>query len=94
MLPVLVAMAVLAPAGVAGGDAAPVVAVAGGRVAGATETSTKGREFHAYYGVPFARPPLGELRLKVGKEGRSQRCLDTEDGNVCVCLCTWICIHA
>ncbi|XP_069988974.1 juvenile hormone esterase [Penaeus vannamei] len=64
MLPVLVAMAVLAPAGVAGGDAAPVVAVAGGRVAGATETSTKGREFHAYYGVPFARPPLGELRLK------------------------------
>ncbi|XP_047475843.1 cholinesterase 2-like isoform X2 [Penaeus chinensis] len=67
MLSILVAMAVLAPAGVVGvaaGDAAPVVAVAEGRVAGVTETSTKGRGFHAYYGVPFARPPLGELRLK------------------------------
>ncbi|XP_047475927.1 juvenile hormone esterase-like isoform X1 [Penaeus chinensis] len=67
MLSILVAMAVLAPAGVvgvAGSDAAPVVAVAEGRVVGVAETSTKGRGFHAYYGVPFARPPLGELRLK------------------------------
>ncbi|XP_063590806.1 cholinesterase 2-like [Penaeus indicus] len=48
----------------AGRDAAPVVKVAEGRVSGVTETSTKGRDFHSYYGVPFAKPPVGRLRLK------------------------------
>ncbi|XP_042874959.1 cocaine esterase-like [Penaeus japonicus] len=64
MLAALASFAVLVAAALAGREGAPVVGVAGGRVAGVTETSTKGREFHAYYGLPFARPPVGDLRLK------------------------------
>ncbi|XP_042894424.1 juvenile hormone esterase-like [Penaeus japonicus] len=64
MLAALASLAVLVAAALAGREGAPVVGVAGGRVAGVTETSTKGREFHAYYGLPFARPPVGDLRLK------------------------------
>ncbi|XP_042894416.1 juvenile hormone esterase-like isoform X2 [Penaeus japonicus] len=59
-----VALFAVLVATVAGREGAPVVGVAGGRVAGVTETSTKGREFHAYYGLPFARPPVGDFRLK------------------------------
>ncbi|XP_047475618.1 cholinesterase 2-like isoform X1 [Penaeus chinensis] len=64
MFAVLVTFAVLAPTALAGRDAAPMVQVAEGRVSGVTETSTKGRAFHSYYGVPFAKPPVGRLRLK------------------------------
>ncbi|XP_069989032.1 juvenile hormone esterase isoform X2 [Penaeus vannamei] len=65
MLVVLVTFAVLVPTALAGRDAAaPLVEVAEGRVLGVTETSTKGREFHSYYGIPFAKPPVGELRLQ------------------------------
>ncbi|XP_042856183.1 cholinesterase 2-like [Penaeus japonicus] len=64
MLAALALLVVLVAAALTGREGAPVVGVAGGRVAGVTETSTKGREFHAYYGLPFARPPVGDLRLK------------------------------
>ncbi|XP_071526061.1 cocaine esterase-like [Panulirus ornatus] len=43
---------------------APVVATQEGRVSGIQEESTKGKVFYSYYGIPFAKPPLGDLRLK------------------------------
>lgn len=36
-----------------------------GRVIGTREQSMKGRIFHAYRGIPYAKPPIGNLRFKV-----------------------------
>ncbi|XP_042892945.1 acetylcholinesterase-1-like [Penaeus japonicus] len=58
---------VLAWAVVAGeeGVAAPIVGTAGGEVSGLQEQSTKGKTFYSYYAIPFAQPPVGDLRFKV-----------------------------
>ncbi|XP_047475480.1 juvenile hormone esterase-like isoform X3 [Penaeus chinensis] len=56
----LVALAALS----AGVSAAPVVTLTDGRVSGVNERSTKGHEFFAYYGIPYAKPPVDKLRLK------------------------------
>lgn len=47
------------------GDEAPLVNTEGGWLSGVTETSTKGRQFNAFYSIPFAQPPVKELRFKV-----------------------------
>lgn len=62
MLPVLTLLLSIATA--VGGSGAPVVRVTQGLLSGLEEKSTKGRAFHSYYGVPFAKPPVGDLRLK------------------------------
>lgn len=59
----VVALLVAAVAVVA--DEAPVVNTQQGRVAGVREESTKGKTFYSYHRIPFAKPPVGELRLKV-----------------------------
>ncbi|XP_050727488.1 venom carboxylesterase-6-like isoform X4 [Eriocheir sinensis] len=45
-------------------ECALVVITEGGRIEGKSETSINGRTFHSYYGIPYARPPLGEFRFK------------------------------
>ncbi|XP_063590805.1 venom carboxylesterase-6-like [Penaeus indicus] len=62
MLPKITLMLALTTA--VGGSGTPVVRVAQGLLSGLEEKSTKGRAFHSYYGVPFAKPPVGDLRLK------------------------------
>ncbi|XP_069169364.1 carboxylic ester hydrolase-like isoform X1 [Procambarus clarkii] len=41
-----------------------VVETLQGAVEGIQEISTKGRRFYAYYSIPFAKPPVKELRFK------------------------------
>uniref|UniRef100_UPI003AAFB1AC cocaine esterase-like n=1 Tax=Centroberyx gerrardi TaxID=166262 RepID=UPI003AAFB1AC len=63
LLPALTAIAI-APAPAAPGPAEPVVSLKNGRVRGAYE-AVRGTERRAkcYLGIPFARPPVGPLRL-------------------------------
>ncbi|KAG0727829.1 Venom carboxylesterase-6 [Chionoecetes opilio] len=42
----------------------PLVDTKDGRVSGIVEKSVQGREFDSFYGIPFARPPVGKLRFK------------------------------
>lgn len=43
----------------------PIVRTSLGRVEGTKKLSRAGREFFAFYGVPYAKPPVGELRFTV-----------------------------
>ena len=36
-----------------------------GILKGGIEKSRGGRSFYSFYGIPFAEPPVGELRFKV-----------------------------
>lgn len=36
-----------------------------GKVLGHVEISRGGRQFYAFYGIPYAKPPVGELRFEV-----------------------------
>lgn len=44
----------------------PVVNTTTGLVSGIRDKSTKGKIFYSYQAIPFAQPPVGELRFKVG----------------------------
>lgn len=47
----------------------PVIDTITGKVSGVKEVSTKGNTFYAYRSIPFAKPPVGELRFKVSCDG-------------------------
>lgn len=57
--------AVLLAVAVGVADSALRVVTEGGRIEGKAETSINGRTFHSFYGIPYARPPIGEYRFKV-----------------------------
>lgn len=40
-----------------------------GKISGVKEISTKGRIFYTYRGIPYAKPPVGELRFRVSSCG-------------------------
>ncbi len=44
-----------------------IVKTTSGLVSGNVSMSKNGREFLAYWGIPYAAPPIGNLRLKVSK---------------------------
>ena len=43
----------------------PVVMTKEGPVQGATSYSREGRKFYKFLGIPYAAPPVGELRFEV-----------------------------
>lgn len=38
-----------------------------GKIKGSIEKSRNGREFRAFQGIPYAKSPIGDLRLQVFK---------------------------
>ena len=44
---------------------APIVTVSTGRVKGFVSKSRNGWEYFEYLGIPYAKPPLGDLRFEV-----------------------------
>lgn len=45
---------------------APVIKIKQGAVTGVKEISENGkRKFHSYYNIPYAEPPINNLRFKV-----------------------------
>lgn len=64
LLAILVTVAVVGTP-VTGKKWSPLIRTEGGLVSGISEKSTKGNTFYSYYSIPFAKPPVNELRFKV-----------------------------
>ena len=45
--------------------ASPVVEISNGKVQGTVLTARNGREYSAFFQIPYAEPPLGKLRFQV-----------------------------
>ena len=46
----------------------PIVEAPCGKLRGVTEKINNKIDFHAFKGIPYAEPPVGELRFKVSKK--------------------------
>jgi len=44
---------------------APVLSIQNGLVKGVVSYSRGGRQYYEYLGIPYAKPPVGELRFEV-----------------------------
>lgn len=45
---------------------APIVTIEEGQVKGTQTENYQGGKFFSFLGIPYAKPPVGELRFKVG----------------------------
>jgi len=43
----------------------PVVKISKGEIRGQTLKSRNGRDYYAFTSIPYAKPPVGDLRFKV-----------------------------
>ncbi|XKL67572.1 hypothetical protein PGB90_003063 [Kerria lacca] len=50
---------------------AVVVQIKSGKLKGATVTSRNGTKYYAFFGIPFAKPPIGDLRFEPPQEENS-----------------------
>lgn len=45
----------------------PIVAIEQGQLKGVTGKNIDGGEFYKFFGIPYAKPPVNELRFQVSK---------------------------
>ncbi len=45
-------------------EPSPIIATKLGKIQGITSTSREGRQLYEFLGVPFAQPPVGQLRFE------------------------------
>ncbi|KDR18975.1 venom carboxylesterase-6-like [Zootermopsis nevadensis] len=64
----------------------PIVTTYQGNMRGTTMTSRSGRTFHAFLGIPYAAPPVGELRFKAPEPPQPWGNIlnATQDGPMCM----------
>uniref|UniRef100_A0A0C9QW23 ESTF_1 protein n=2 Tax=Fopius arisanus TaxID=64838 RepID=A0A0C9QW23_9HYME len=67
-------------------SATPRVTIKNGTLEGSVLQSRKGRDFLAFRGIPYARPPIGELRFQAPEPATSWTGVRSAktDGSVCV----------
>lgn len=46
----------------------PLVELPIGKISGSTQKTIDGRQFYAFEGIPYAKPPIGDLRFEVIKK--------------------------
>ena len=46
-------------------EASPIVQTQQGSVQGLVQSTAEGNAFYSFLGIPFAKPPVGDLRYKV-----------------------------
>uniref|UniRef100_A0A0C9Q317 Carboxylic ester hydrolase n=1 Tax=Fopius arisanus TaxID=64838 RepID=A0A0C9Q317_9HYME len=65
--------------------AGPRVKIRNGRLEGSIMRSRKGRDIFAFRGIPYARPPVGELRFEPPQPAASWKGIRSaqDDGNIC-----------
>ncbi|KAJ8963468.1 hypothetical protein NQ318_018951 [Aromia moschata] len=63
----------------------PVVTVSNGRLRGSTRTNIDGESFFSFFGIPYAKPPVGNLRFKPPVAAESWKGIRdaTKLGDVC-----------
>lgn len=45
----------------------PVVEISDGKLRGTISKNYNGEDYYAFLGIPYGKPPIGELRFKVSK---------------------------
>ncbi|KAK9731491.1 Carboxylesterase family [Popillia japonica] len=60
--------------GVSGEDSLPLVEISNGWVQGTHQTSYNGRVYSSFQGIPYAQPPVGELRFERNNFGSILSC--------------------
>lgn len=51
----------------------PLVNVNEGCLLGTVKNNINGEPFYSFQGVPYAKPPLGNLRFKVSKQSKNTK---------------------
>lgn len=65
MIRVLILLSVIVSSALSAEEDAPVVKVENGFLRGKLMKSQNGRKIFSFTSIPFAKPPLGELRFQV-----------------------------